>query len=69
MGVGYSIWAALNPKHWREAGRFIRELIKPAMALLVLVGFSLVLQGIGVLTGWDGLQFVGRTFGEVFGGS
>ena len=69
MGVGYSIWAALSPQHWREVGRFIRALIKPAMALFALFGFSFVLQGLGDITGWDSLLFVGRTIAELFGGS
>ena len=69
MGVGYSIWAALNPKHWRDVGRFIRALIKPVMALFAIFGISFVLQGLGDITGLDFLLFVGRTIAELFGGS
>ena len=69
IGVGYSIWAALNHKHWREIGLFMRALITPAIALLAIFGFSLVLQGLGDITGWEALLFVGRAIAELFGGS
>lgn len=69
IGVAYSIWSALHPKHWRGPLRFLRDIVKPVVPLLALLGLALVFQGFGDIMGWGGLHVLGRTVAELFGGS
>ncbi|MDE2838286.1 MAG: hypothetical protein OXL97_12410 [Chloroflexota bacterium] len=63
-------WWAINPEHnWKEPGRFLHEMAKPVVVLLALVGAALVLQGLGILLGVDGLRSTGALFADLFGGS
>ena len=66
----YAWWYVLDQK---EGGRspldFSQELIKAVIVLLALLGAALVLQGLGALTGFEVLNSVGSTLGDLFGGS
>lgn len=69
IGMAYSIWSALHPKHWRDSFRFVRLVIKPVVPLLALLGVALVFQGSGELLDLDGLGTIGKTLTELFGRS